>query len=89
MTRARPFTFAQISPPEARPSRLRALRAQRREKRLARNALIFIAAANSKRDRSAPRITPAKSASPPPSLSNRIGERPGVGGTTTYQEDQQ
>ena len=51
MTRALPFTFAQISPARRalRPSRLRALRAQRRDKRLARNALIFLADAEKPR----------------------------------------
>ena len=50
MTQALLFTFAQISPARrAPPSRLRALRAQRRDKNLARNALIFLAAAEDPR----------------------------------------
>ena len=36
-----PFTFAQISPPEAYPSRLRALRAHRQDKGLAAQPLHF------------------------------------------------
>ena len=82
MTRAQPFIFAQISPPEARPSRLAA--GQRRDKGLAPQALHFLTAAHSKRDLSMTGPTPAPSASPPPG-----GEGPGVGGTPLNQEDQE
>ena len=49
MNRPHPFTWLQISPPVASPSRLRALRAQKRDKRLARNALISLAYAEDPR----------------------------------------
>ena len=83
MTPAQPFTWPQISPPEAlRPSRLRALRAQRRDKRLAPQALRFAAAAI--KPAGIPLSTrTAPSASPPPR-----GEGPGEGGTTEDQEAQ-
>jgi hypothetical protein len=64
----------QISPPEAQPSRLAA--GQRRDKRLAPQALNFLTVTNGKRDLSAPGQRPTPSASPPPR-----GEGAGVGGT--------
>lgn len=92
MTRPGP-SLRQISPPEVRqglrlwveqtisqPSRLAA--GQRRDKRLAPQALNSITPANSKRDISAPGLTPTPSASPPPR-----GEGLGVGGTTPNQAD--
>jgi hypothetical protein len=81
MTLDRPFIFAQISPPEAqlglrhrfkqtneRPSRL--AEGQRRDRRLAPQALNVMPAANRTG------VPPAPDASPPVH-----GEGPGVGGT--------
>jgi hypothetical protein len=69
-----------------RPSRLAT--GQRRDKRLAPQALNSATAANWPTGlRWSAR--PAPSGSPPPSLSKRIGEGLGVGATTQDQEDQQ
>jgi hypothetical protein len=80
MTRSRTlpsFICSQVSPPEAlSPSRLRALRAQRRDKRLAPQALIFIPAAAGQPDRRPTIAAPAPSASPPLAAKPRVGARP-------------
>ena len=76
MTRPQPFPSSIIPAGGKRPSRFRALRAQRRDKWLAAQALDFLTAANGKRDLSMPGQTPTPGASPRPSLAKRIG--PGV-----------
>jgi hypothetical protein len=65
MTSAPPFICLQISPPEARPSRLRALRAQRRDNRRAPKALHLTAAANGQSDGLPSGAPPRPGASPP------------------------